>query len=157
MESEYNDYSHTTINDYAGMVAGFSQTTFDPNNDTDSNNAAARGWMWICCGMAMGWHETTDNANSIFGSSVPLSYYLKECVDVFGPEIDTAYVTTKVAESVAYLQFPWNYTTTNIVLPNGGYDPWHALGIYVNNTERHQTSVLIPSCFSTKIDNLLFF
>ena len=127
------------------MVNGFKQTTFNLSNDEDNDNAAARGWVWICCGMAMGWFETTDNGNGMFSNSVPLSYYLKECTDVFGPQINTAYVTKKVAESAGYLNYPWNYNATNVVLPNGGYDSWHALGTYVNDTSRHQTSVLIPS------------
>ncbi|KAE9549575.1 hypothetical protein FO519_007217 [Halicephalobus sp. NKZ332] len=144
MLSEYGDDSKSTNNSYSKMMEGFQQTAFDVTVNDDRNNAAARGWMWLCCGVALGWLETTDNGNSIFNRIVPLSYYMKQCNDTFGPEIDTAYVTNKTAQTVAYFGVPWNYTAANIVLPNGGYDPWHALGTYVNNTERHQLSVLIP-------------
>uniref|UniRef100_A0AC35FSN4 ShKT domain-containing protein n=1 Tax=Panagrolaimus sp. PS1159 TaxID=55785 RepID=A0AC35FSN4_9BILA len=37
------------------------------------------------------------------------------------------YITDKVAQVAYTFPAPWNYTATNVVLPNGDYDPWHAL------------------------------
>ncbi|KAE9547277.1 hypothetical protein FO519_009510, partial [Halicephalobus sp. NKZ332] len=142
--TEYGDNSNTTENSYTEMIGEVNNSFYNLNNGVDHADAAARGWIWLCCGVALGWLQTTDNGNSIFNRIIPLSYSIKLCNDVFGPEINTAYITNKTAQTAAYFNFPWNYTATNIVLPNGGYDPWHALGSYVNNTEMHQLSILIP-------------
>ena len=147
MEVGYGDDSHSTDNEYNSMMAPYQRTSFDVNNPIDQEIAAARGWMWLCCGMALGWLQTTDNANSIFNRMIPLSYYLKQCTDMFGPKINTTYITTKTAESADYFGNPWKYNATNVLLPNGNYDPWHALSSYVNDTGRHQVSLLTPSLF----------
>uniref|UniRef100_A0A914XY26 Uncharacterized protein n=1 Tax=Panagrolaimus superbus TaxID=310955 RepID=A0A914XY26_9BILA len=66
------------------------------------------------------------------------------CGDIFGPSIDTPYITQKVEESAYHFGNPWNYTATNVVLPNGGYDPWSALGSKVKRMEIHQIAVTTP-------------
>ncbi|KAE9546369.1 hypothetical protein FO519_010419, partial [Halicephalobus sp. NKZ332] len=134
-------------NNYAEMIAPYQRTSFNVSDEVDQEIAAGRGWMWLCCGMALGWLQTTDNANSIFNRLIPLEYYLQQCTDMFGQTIDTTYITMKTAESAAYFKDPWNYTATNILLPNGGYDPWHPLSSYVNDTDRHQVSLLTPGLF----------
>uniref|UniRef100_A0A1I7XJF0 COesterase domain-containing protein n=1 Tax=Heterorhabditis bacteriophora TaxID=37862 RepID=A0A1I7XJF0_HETBA len=58
--------------------------------------------------------QTTDQGDNIFGSTVPL----------------------KLVSNFEIL-------ATNIVLPNGSMDPWHALGMYKSNTTNHVTPILI--------------
>ncbi|KAE9546527.1 hypothetical protein FO519_010261, partial [Halicephalobus sp. NKZ332] len=53
------DHSEITNNSYIKMMEGFQQTTFNLSVGNDLHNAAARGWMWLCCGVALGWLETT--------------------------------------------------------------------------------------------------
>uniref|UniRef100_A0AC34GC26 Chitinase n=1 Tax=Panagrolaimus sp. ES5 TaxID=591445 RepID=A0AC34GC26_9BILA len=85
-------------NDYYGDMVSVSKSWYDYTNAFDSDAAAERGWMWLCCGMALGWLQTTDNANGMFNRAIPLNYYLQMCSDMFGPEINTKYVTEKVAQ-----------------------------------------------------------
>uniref|UniRef100_A0AC35FYX5 Uncharacterized protein n=1 Tax=Panagrolaimus sp. PS1159 TaxID=55785 RepID=A0AC35FYX5_9BILA len=129
-------------NDYYGDVAQFNQSYYDYSNDTAADNAAGRGWMWLCCGMALGWLQTTDNSNGMFNRAINLNFYLQMCTDYFGPDINTMSITNKVAQIAYTFPAPWNYTATNVVLPNGDYDPWHSLSSYVNNDTRHQVSLL---------------
>jgi hypothetical protein len=128
-------------NDYYGDISYFNKSYYDYNNYYEQDIAASRGWMWLCCGMALGWLQTTEN-NGMFNHAIPLSYYLKECSDFFGPDITTEYITEKNQQINYIFPAPWNYTATNVVLPNGDYDPWHALSSYVNNDTRHQISLL---------------
>uniref|UniRef100_A0AC35FN31 Serine carboxypeptidase S28 n=1 Tax=Panagrolaimus sp. PS1159 TaxID=55785 RepID=A0AC35FN31_9BILA len=103
------------------------------------NYSAMRGWMWLSCGMALGWLQTTENSRSIFNRMIPLEYYLRMCGDLFGPNIITTdYVTKKVAESAYHFGSSWNYTATNVVIPNGDYDPWSALGSKTERPGQHQ-------------------
>ena len=150
MEVQNNDTSHIVKNNYTELIAPYQRASFNVTNSNDRDIAAMRGWMWLCCGMALGWLQTTDNADSIFNRLIPLEYFIGYCTDMFGPTIDTTYITTKTAQSAYYFKDPWNYTATNVLLPNGGYDPWHALGSYVNRSDIHQVSLLTPGLLDTK-------
>uniref|UniRef100_A0A914YRU8 Uncharacterized protein n=1 Tax=Panagrolaimus superbus TaxID=310955 RepID=A0A914YRU8_9BILA len=62
-------------NDYTTDMSYISQTTFnlsDPFQRDDSS--AERGWMWLCCGMALGWLQSTDSSKNIFNRAVPLEF-----------------------------------------------------------------------------------
>uniref|UniRef100_A0A7E4V1F8 Serine protease K12H4.7 n=1 Tax=Panagrellus redivivus TaxID=6233 RepID=A0A7E4V1F8_PANRE len=145
LKVESGDPDRILENNYTDSLSYLTRTTYNVNNDYDRDVSAGRGWMWLSCGMALGWLQTTEGGEGMFGTAVPLNYYLKMCYDIFGNPINTTYITTKVAESVDYFKNPWNYTATNVVLPNGAYDPWSALGSYVTNNASHQISVLIPA------------
>jgi hypothetical protein len=129
-------------NNYYGDVSLFNQSYYDYSNADAADIAAGRGWMWLCCGMALGWLQSTDNSNGMFNRAINLNYYLQMCTDFFGPDINTMYITNKVAQVANIFPAPWNYTATNVVLPNGDYDPWHSLSSYVNDDTRHQVSLL---------------
>uniref|UniRef100_A0A914R4W4 Peptidase S1 domain-containing protein n=1 Tax=Panagrolaimus davidi TaxID=227884 RepID=A0A914R4W4_9BILA len=129
-------------NNYYGDVSLFNQSYYDYTNANAADIAAGRGWMWLCCGMALGWLQSTDNSNGMFNRAINLNYYLQMCTDFFGPDINTMSITDKVAQVAYIFPAPWNYTATNVVLPNGDYDPWHSLSSYVNNDTRHQVSLL---------------
>jgi hypothetical protein len=132
-------------NNYNESIAPIAKTTFNLNNTDDRNgNAAGRGWMWLSCGMALGWLQTTDNSRSIFNRMIPLSYYLQMCEDLFGAPVTSNYVTQKVAEINYILGSSWNYNASNVVIPNGGYDPWSALGCKVTKVDQHQVAVFTP-------------
>jgi hypothetical protein len=132
-------------NNYTDSIASIAKTTFNLNDTGDRDgNSALRGWMWLSCGMALGWLQTTDNSRSIFNRMIPLSYYLQMCEDLFGPPVNSNYVTQKVAEINYILGSSWNYNATNVVIPNGGYDPWSALGCKVTKVDQHQVAVFTP-------------
>uniref|UniRef100_A0A7E4ZS57 Serine protease K12H4.7 n=1 Tax=Panagrellus redivivus TaxID=6233 RepID=A0A7E4ZS57_PANRE len=137
--------NRTLGNNYADSLGGLTRTTYNVNVDDDRDISAGRGWMWLSCGMALGWLQTTEGGEGMFGRALPLNYYLNMCYDLFGNPVNTTYITAKVAESVDHFKNPWNYNATNVVLPNGAYDPWSALGSYVTNNATHQISVLIPA------------
>uniref|UniRef100_A0A914P481 Uncharacterized protein n=1 Tax=Panagrolaimus davidi TaxID=227884 RepID=A0A914P481_9BILA len=132
--------NNITDNNYNDGVAPFARTTFNLSNPDDRDNySAMRGWMWLSCGMALGWLQTTENSRSIFNRMIPLEYYLRMCGDLFGTDIITTdYVTKKVAESAYHFGSSWNYTATNVVIPNGDYDPWSALGSKTERPGQHQ-------------------
>ncbi|ETN79288.1 serine carboxypeptidase S28 [Necator americanus] len=96
------------------------------------DNAAARGWMWLCCN-EVGFMQTTEGG--IFGSTVPLEYYIKMCTDMFDWSVTRMYTVSRNAAAQAYYGGCDNYMATNVVLPNGSLDPWHKLGCYENTTE----------------------
>ncbi|CAB3410142.1 unnamed protein product [Caenorhabditis bovis] len=102
--------------------------------------AAARGWMWLCCN-EIGFLQTTDQGRNVFGSTVPLNYFVDMCTDMFDSTIDMRYIYTNNKRAQKYYGGADHYSggtsaASNVVLPNGSLDPWHALGTYVKNDDR---------------------
>ena len=70
----------------------------------------------------------------MFGTNTPLSFYVKQCKDIYGISIqrtkreirwaNTEYGEYKLAKTGA----------TRIIFPNGSVDPWHALS-YLKSEE----------------------
>uniref|UniRef100_F1L2M0 Serine protease n=1 Tax=Ascaris suum TaxID=6253 RepID=F1L2M0_ASCSU len=130
----------TIANRYSDLIGLLSNTTFDDENG--SENAAMRGWMWLCCN-ELGVLQTTDHGRNIFGNMLPLNYFIDICIDAFG---DTVNIVSIRDNNLAFRNRYGdanNYKAKNIVLPNGSFDPWHPLGTYENYPELHQKAILI--------------
>ena len=62
-------------NNYTADMEPVSKPFYNLTDPDDRDgNSAARGWMWLCCGMALGWLQTTDNSRGMFGRAVPLEF-----------------------------------------------------------------------------------
>jgi len=107
----------------------------------DSPGASMRGWMWLSCN-EFGWLQTTDKGNSLFGDIISLGSYYKLCADLFGSDFNSGYTEVQVAGAVQTFGVSNTYNATNVVLPNGAFDPWSALGTNVSIPEQHQIAVL---------------
>ncbi|PAV86026.1 hypothetical protein WR25_26512 [Diploscapter pachys] len=107
---------------------------------------AMRGWMWLCCN-ELGFLQTTDQGRNSFGSTVPLNYFIDMCTDMFGDNINMDYIYTRNIRAQNFYGGSNHYAdfnnASNVVLPNGSLDPWHALGTYINVTARNVIPVLI--------------
>jgi hypothetical protein len=57
------------------------------------------------------------------------SFYYQICADLFGPEIGAKYVDSQVAKSLATLGDGCTFEASNVIMPNGRFDPWSELGI----------------------------
>ncbi|KAH7680515.1 Protein C26B9.5 [Aphelenchoides avenae] len=68
------------------------------------------------------------------------------CADIFNKDADGLtvngdYVAIKVSEAQQHFGRPWEYKASNVVLPNGDFDPWHSLGTNVTIPDKHQIAV----------------
>uniref|UniRef100_A0AC34QUR0 Serine protease n=1 Tax=Panagrolaimus sp. JU765 TaxID=591449 RepID=A0AC34QUR0_9BILA len=122
-------------NHYSDDIAFYKNTAFD------INNSAARSWFWQTC-TEFGYYQSTDLGKNIFGSAVPVDLYIDSCTDVFGPSFNRSFIDNSIAKTQKYYGGNQNYSATNVVLPNGSLDPWHALGLYTDGTTSI-TSILI--------------
>uniref|UniRef100_A0A914XZ23 Uncharacterized protein n=1 Tax=Panagrolaimus superbus TaxID=310955 RepID=A0A914XZ23_9BILA len=62
-------------NNYDNSMAQLNRTSFNLSNPIDRDGtAASRGWMWLSCGMALGWLQSTDSSKNIFNRAVPLEF-----------------------------------------------------------------------------------
>ncbi|CAJ0595738.1 unnamed protein product [Cylicocyclus nassatus] len=125
----YRGFTYTS-NSYQEMIEYLRRTEFGSELDFDSSS---RSWLWQTC-TEFGYYQSTDGGpNGIFGTGTPLTLYFNMCADVFGD----AYNSTAIAAAVHRTQMEYGgserYKGTNVVIPNGSVDPWHALGKYTSN------------------------
>lgn len=85
-----------------------------------------RQWIYQTC-TEFGFYQSTDSPNQPF-RGFPLKYHLQQCLDVYGPEFDSATVTNAVQQTNENYG-GYNIKSSQIVFPNGDIDPWHFLGI----------------------------
>ncbi|GMS93610.1 hypothetical protein PENTCL1PPCAC_15785, partial [Pristionchus entomophagus] len=99
-------------------------------------------WTWQTCN-EFGYYQTTDYGDGIFGTPVPVNYFVIMCEKVFGIGMDQ--IESGVAQSNYQYGGRNRFKTTNVVLPNGDGDPWHALGIVERgNMDESVVPILIP-------------
>ncbi|KAH7708094.1 Protein PCP-3 [Aphelenchoides avenae] len=120
----YGDFEGTD-NSYTGMI----QYLQNPNYDAEGDYSASRSWTWQTCN-EFGYFQSTDLGGGIFGSTLPNNFYIDMCSEVFGPEYNLTYVKNAVDATNKHYGGRDNYNGTNVVIPNGSLDPWHALGLY---------------------------
>uniref|UniRef100_G3U346 Serine protease 16 n=1 Tax=Loxodonta africana TaxID=9785 RepID=G3U346_LOXAF len=97
------------------------------NSSIDQHNPKkARQFFYQSC-TEFGFFQTTDSKNQLF-TGLPLSYFVQQCSDLFGPEFDYDLINTGVMSTNAYYG-GFNVTGSKIIFSNGSFDPWHPLGI----------------------------
>ncbi|CAD5235747.1 unnamed protein product [Bursaphelenchus xylophilus] len=123
------------------MYSSYSEF-IDPFKDEslEADGADMRGWMWLSC-YQWGWLQSTTGSKT-FGDTVPINYYYEQCKDLFGEEISANLVDARIRDNLKTYGYPENFNATNVVLPNGDFDPWNVLSSFVNRTETHTISVV---------------
>ncbi|CAL2039664.1 unnamed protein product [Caenorhabditis brenneri] len=116
---------------YSGMDNNYQDLIDYLQNAQQFGPEAGAGllWMWQTC-TEFGYFQSADTGNGIFGSPTPVNMYVQMCMDVF----NSYYQRGTIDSSVSYTNYKYGsrdqYRGTNVVLPNGNVDPWHALGLY---------------------------
>ncbi|XP_003417941.2 thymus-specific serine protease-like [Loxodonta africana] len=90
------------------------------------NPTKVRQYFYQSC-TEFGFFFTTDSKNQPF-TGLPLSYFVQQCSDLFGPKFNNDSLNTGVMSTNAYYG-GFNVTGSKIIFPNGSFDPWHPLGI----------------------------
>ncbi|KAH7709701.1 serine protease F56F10.1, partial [Aphelenchoides avenae] len=94
----------------------------------DATNAG-RAWYWQICN-ELGSFPSTDLGGGIFGEVLPVNWYINICTDAFGPEFNITHIEEAVRRTRRKYGGRGHYNGTNVVIPNGSMDPWHAMGFY---------------------------
>lgn len=106
--------------DYSGYINDVRNTTWDPT-------LTYRQWFFQTCN-EFGFYQTSDKEPHVFGHHFPLSFYIQQCVEIFGDKFNRSYVDAAVARTNT-LYGALDIEVTNVVFVQGSIDPWHALGI----------------------------
>eukprot|EP00180_Rhodochaete_pulchella_P002803 Plantae.Rhodophyta-Rhodochaete_pulchella.ctg4383.p1 GENE.Plantae.Rhodophyta-Rhodochaete_pulchella.ctg4383~~Plantae.Rhodophyta-Rhodochaete_pulchella.ctg4383.p1 ORF type:complete len:332 (-),score=37.44 Plantae.Rhodophyta-Rhodochaete_pulchella.ctg4383:168-1016(-) len=113
--------------------------TLMTNTSLDSMAAeGGRQWVYQTCA-EFGYYQTTDGAfpQQVFGPSteMPLSFSEKQCADFFGPVFTPSVISANVNASLNHYGGK-QLGGTNILIPNGSIDPWHALSVTTDTPAR---------------------
>uniref|UniRef100_A0A915D488 Uncharacterized protein n=1 Tax=Ditylenchus dipsaci TaxID=166011 RepID=A0A915D488_9BILA len=79
-----------------------------------------------------------------FGDIISIGSYYKLCMDTFGPPITSDYIEKQVAKAQQFFGNPSDYNVSNVILPNGAFDPWSVLGTSVSIPDQHQIAIMTP-------------
>eukprot|EP00123_Amoebidium_parasiticum_P006665 comp17566_c0_seq1/m.17172 comp17566_c0_seq1/g.17172 ORF comp17566_c0_seq1/g.17172 comp17566_c0_seq1/m.17172 type:complete len:507 (-) comp17566_c0_seq1:493-2013(-) len=122
---------------YANEIASYKEDGIIPEP------SSGRGWLWMTC-QEFGYFQTTDsNLTHIFGHSDSIKMHIQTCVDVFGEGAFSNKDSVPWTQHTnAYYGGRDKYAGTNVVIVNGGVDPWHMLGI-TQVSERNTNSKAI--------------
>ena len=85
-----------------------------------------RPWLWQTC-TEFGWYQTTNQAQQLYGSSLPLEFFEQWCEDAFGKDIRELLARSIEQTNVEYGGF--SPAASNVVWVHGSVDPWHAMGV----------------------------
>ncbi|XP_023595892.1 putative serine protease K12H4.7 [Trichechus manatus latirostris] len=115
------EYLCCLATNYDDKLKSFSDSSIDYHNPTKG-----RQWFYQSC-TEFGFFKTTDSMNQPF-TGLPLSYYVQQCSDLFGPEFNYDKLNTGVMSTNEYYG-GFSVRGSKIIFSNGSFDPWHILGI----------------------------
>jgi pimeloyl-ACP methyl ester carboxylesterase len=96
-------------------------------NDTAWQTQSFRGWYYQKCS-EVGYFKTSTGPKSIFGSKVTIEFMQQQCRYLFGPQFTLEYTAKGINNTLAYYGGT-PFKTTRIFMPNGAFDPWHAVSV----------------------------
>ncbi|KAI1703312.1 serine carboxypeptidase s28 domain-containing protein [Ditylenchus destructor] len=142
----YDETKKTMDVNYQRNVAYMQNVSFD------FEWSAWRGWMWLTCN-ELGYFQTTDIGNSIFGDILSQGSVQKYCIDVFGGPISAGHIQEQVTKLQQTYGIPINYNATNICFPRGTRDPWSRLHADLKTyPEQHQ--IVLTSKGASHMDDM---
>jgi len=74
-----------------------------------------------------GFFQTSEGSDALFSSLITLDSFLQQCRDIFG----LSHLSPNVSATNDFYG-GWNIRTNNTFFSNGLIDPWHYLGLGVN-------------------------
>lgn len=116
------------------IMDAYEQTCVSPNYQkfidemkvTDWKSVAGgRQWIYQTC-TEFGYYQSTDSESQVYGTTFPLSFWTKQCTDIFG----AGFNETRIKRGIEWTNDNYGGYSMNqprIIFPNGSIDPWHAL------------------------------
>ena len=111
--------------------------------DNSWSSDAAKGgrqWTYQTC-TEFGWYQSSDIPGNPWGGIIPVKFFEKMCSDIYGPKFTMELLEKGIKETNSEYG-GLNLKTSNVVFVHGSIDPWHAMGITQNASEKN-TAIFI--------------
>ncbi|XP_035739190.1 thymus-specific serine protease-like [Vespa mandarinia] len=115
------------------LDASYEQFISRHRNISWSSDSIIRRWYYQTC-TEYGYYSTTDSKDSIFGSLVPLDYFLNICVNLYGNYYDGNFLKLRI-ERTNLIYGGYKPDITHVIFTNGDLDPWHKLSVLLDLNE----------------------
>lgn len=112
-------------------------------NVTFNEKEGSRQWLWQTCS-EFGFFMSADDEDNLFAKTLPLSYYLTECKDVFGDTFTPEYIQQQVDATNEYYGGK-DYKENQTLFTQGSIDQWHDRGITESNDQEGYEAVYIDN------------
>ncbi|RZF35177.1 hypothetical protein LSTR_LSTR012382 [Laodelphax striatellus] len=112
-------------------------------NVTFNEKEGSRQWLWQTCS-EFGFFMSADDEDNLFAKTLPLSYYLTECKDVFGDTFTPEYIQQQVDATNEYYGGK-DYKESQTLFTQGSIDQWHDRGITESNDQQGYEAVYIDN------------
>uniref|UniRef100_A0A0R3RVF7 Serine protease K12H4.7 n=1 Tax=Elaeophora elaphi TaxID=1147741 RepID=A0A0R3RVF7_9BILA len=112
----------------------------------NTRSVQPRAWLYQNC-HEFGHFRTSEDINGLFGGTLPLSFFLARCTDVFGDRFTLEETEKRIAETNRYFGGNEHFQATDVILSNGSDDPWTLLGVYNGTSANGNYIVRIEGVF----------
>jgi len=120
--------------DYNNKVAMLRNTNYTDPTSRVPGDVGNRPWFYQTC-TEFGWYQSSNQPNYPFGTSFPVDFFVKMCSDVFGPKFNLDLLQRGI--DLTNMEYgSLNISVSNVVFVHGSLDPWHALGITKDVSEK---------------------
>ncbi|XP_055384473.1 putative serine protease K12H4.7 [Condylostylus longicornis] len=109
---------------------------------TELSSNIYRQWIYQTCN-EFGWYQTSGSTNQPFGKTFPVDLSEKWCEDVYGITKDQLH---KNIANTNEMYGGWQPNVTNVFFTHGQLDPWHPMGVHVNEDGENNIIPLYAHC-----------
>lgn len=127
-------------NDGKCLNASYEQFISHYKNVSWDLNSILRSWYFQTC-TEYGYYSTSNSTNSIFGSLLPLDYFLNICTNLYGNYYNGTYLKKRVMRT-NLIYGGYKPDISNVIFTNGDIDPWHKLSV-LNDLNESTPSILM--------------
>jgi hypothetical protein len=129
---------------YENAVAKFSKIEYSPN--------IMRQWIYQTCSH-FGWYQTSTSENQVFGTIYNVDYFIQICAD-FYDNIFTNEILEENVRNTNIVYGAYNPAVTQVYFTHGHLDPWRAVGLQVDLSERAPTTIIPLAAHVADMDSI---
>lgn len=93
----------------------------------NSIKTIGRQWIYQTC-IEFGFFQSTDLMDQPFGHSVPVDFFIQQCIDLFGEKFNSESIQKSI-DFTNNFYGGCHLNVRKVVFPNGSIDPWKVLGV----------------------------
>ncbi|CAF1400477.1 unnamed protein product [Rotaria sordida] len=122
---------------YMSMINRLRNTSWNA-----SASEGGRQWTYQTC-VEFGFFQSSDDSQQPFGNNFPVSFFIQQCADIFGPKFDDNLLERGINFTNAFYGAE-GFSGSRVLFVNGAIDPWHALS-FTKDPPNNNTAIFLSS------------
>ncbi|XP_040566173.1 putative serine protease F56F10.1 [Lepeophtheirus salmonis] len=96
---------------------------------------SSRQWIYQTC-TEFGWYQSSNQTDHPYSNYFPAKFFEDQCIDIFGTHFNKKLLENGIRRTNLIYGGKNPTGITNIVYVHGSFDPWHAMGITKDLSEK---------------------